>query len=291
LPAFRRILCALDLAQPTPGALGLAGLIAQQFAADMETLYVSPADAEPEAELRLRSMLGALQPAVAGSAHVVSGSPARAISDRAATYGCDLIVLGSRSRSDLGWQFRDDVVRDVSALTDCATLSVHELDRPAAIERILVPVDFGPATSSMVDWASTLALRFGAEVELLHVVSRERSLPHKGDRAALEALEARVDALGVAVGGQVIVAGSAAGGIESYNDRGEFDLVVMGLAPASERRPRLTRGVIATLRNRMSVPLLSVRASSEGATRPRARIASELGYAPSEARMGLSSPG
>jgi len=85
LPAFRRILCALDLAQPTPGALGLAGLIAQQFAADMETLYVSPADAEPEAELRLQRMLGTLQPNVTGSAHVVSGSPARAISDRAAT--------------------------------------------------------------------------------------------------------------------------------------------------------------------------------------------------------------
>lgn len=274
LPAFRRILCALDVERPAPGAAALASLIARHFDAELEALYVSPGPFDAEAEARLERLVAALEPSVAGNARVAFGAPAASICDRATERGCDLIVLGSRSRSDLGWQFRDDVVRDVSAKTSSATLSVHERDRAAVIERILVPVDFGAATSRMVDWASSFALRFGAEVQLLHVVSRERSAPRKGDRAALETLESRVAALGVRVGSQMLVAGSIAGGIESHNERGEFDLVVMGMSPGSDGRGRVARGVTATLRNRLSVPLLSVHASPFDATHPRARAES-----------------
>ncbi|RYZ04469.1 MAG: universal stress protein [Myxococcales bacterium] len=274
LPAFRRILCALDVQRPAPGATALASLIARQFEAELEALYVSPGPFDPEAEARLERLVASLEPSVAGNARVAFGAPAASICERATERGCDLIVLGSRFRSDLGWQFRDDVVRDVSATTSSATLSVHDRDRAAAVERILVPVDFGPATSRMVDWASSFALRFGAEVQLLHVVSRERSAPRKGDRAALEELEARVAALGVKVGSQVLVAGNIAGGIEGYNESCEFDLVVMGMGQNDDARARVTRGVVATLRNRLSVPLLSVHASPFDATRPRVRSAS-----------------
>lgn len=285
LPLFRRILCAVDVEQPTPEALGFAGLIAERFGASLEALYVG---ANADAERRLTQLVGRLQPDIARSTRVAYGKPAAAILERAGERNCDLIVLGSRERSDLGWQFRDDVVRDVSALAGCATLSVHERDSHAAIERILVPVDFGTATSSMVAWASAFALRFGAAVELLHIVSREQDAPRVGDRARLSALEANVAALGVEVGSQIVVAGSVATGIEAFNDRGEFDLIVMGLASAPTSRARLTRGVIASLRNRMSVPLLSVRAPAGDGTRPRARIATEHRFAQSEARLGLS---
>lgn len=284
LPQFKRILCAVDVEQPTASGLGLAGLIAERFGASLEALYVGPSSGEQQ----LSRLVEHLEPAVSGTARVSSGAPAHAILERASARDCDLIVLGSRERSDLGWQFRDDVVRDVSAMASCATLSVHERDSQSAIERILVPVDFGVATSSMVDWASAFALRFGAEVELLHVVSREQDAPRVGDRAALSALEARVAALGVKVGSEVVVAGNAATGIESYNDRGEFDLIVMGLGGAPASPARITRGVIASLRNRMSVPLLSVRAAPGDTTRPRARLANEQRLAPSGARMGLS---
>lgn len=270
-PAFRRILCALDVERPAPGAAALAGLIAGHFQAELEAFYVSPGSFDAEAKARLERLVASLEPSIAGNAHVAFGAPAACIRERAMQRGCDLIVLGSRARSDLGWQFRDDVVRDVSATTSSATLSVHERDRAASIERILVPVDFGPATERMVDWASSFALRFGAEVQLLHVVSRERSAPRKGDRAALESLEARVASLGVLVGSQVLVAGSIAGGIEGYNERCEFDLVIMGLGQSDDGRGRVTRGVTATLRNRLSVPLLSVHASPFDATRPRSR--------------------
>ncbi len=288
LPSFRRILCAVDVEHPTPGAVGLAGLIAARFGAALEALYVGHAAPDAEAEQRLAQLVEQLAPVTSGTSRVASGNPAHAILERAGSCGADLIVLGSRERSDLGWQLRDDVVRDVSALAECATLSVHERDRPAAIERILVPVDFGPATSSMVEWAATFALRFGAEVQLLHVVSRERSATRQGDQGALQSLQARVAALGISVGSQVVVAGNAANGIESCNDRGEFDLIVMGVGDEPGTPARLTRGVIASLRNRMSVPLLAVRPAPFDATRPRARLASEHRHLPSEARLGLS---
>lgn len=223
LPHFERILCAFNSAQPSPDALGLAELIAARFGASLETLSVP------------------------------SGSPAPAILERAQRGRCDLIVLGSRARSDLGWQFRDDIVRDVSALADCCTLTVYERDTAPAVERILVPVDFGPSTDATLERASSLALRFAATVQLLHVVSHE-SLDAQ---ARLAALQQRSTELGVTTIAEVVVASSIAAGIESYNQRAEFDLVVMG-SSSSQSPSRLTRGVIATLRNRVSVPLLSV---------------------------------
>lgn len=225
LPHFERILCAFNVAQPSSDALGLATLIAQRFGASLETLSVK------------------------------SGSPTAAILARASLCRADLVVLGSRLRSDLGWQFRDDVVRDVSALADCCTLTVHERDSPAALERMLVPVDFGPTTEATLERASSLALRFEAKVQLLHVVSHESF----DATARLSALRQRLCLLGVDATAEVAVSSSVAGGIESYNQRAEFDLVLMGSSGGTPSRS--TRGVIATLRNRLSVPLLAVRSA------------------------------
>jgi nucleotide-binding universal stress UspA family protein len=288
LPLFERILCALDVEHPSPSALGLAALIAERFAASLEALYVRPTigSAASGADDSLEKLVERLGGARVVTASFASGAAAQAILERAGAARADLIVLGSRERSDLGWQFRDDVVRDVSAMAECATLTVHERDTPASIERILVPIDFGPATTPMLEWASAMALRFGAEVQLLHVVSRERLSVRSADlaqnvvrsagvpgdaTAELATLEQRLRAVGVDVTSQLVVAGNVATGIESYNDQGEFDLVVMGIGSAPQSAPRLTRGVIASLRNRLSVPMLSVRAASLDATRPRAR--------------------
>ena len=68
------------------------------------------------------------------------------------------------------------------------------------------------------------------------------------------AIASALGLLGVAATTEVVVASSIASGIESYNQRAEFDLVVMG--SSSQNPSRLLRGVIATLRNRVAVPLL-----------------------------------
>jgi nucleotide-binding universal stress UspA family protein len=301
-PLFKRILCALDVEQPTPSVLGLAGLIAERFAASLEALYVRPAAGFVSgiAEQSFDKIVDHLGGAPSVSVSLASGSPAQAILERATARGVDLIVLGSRERSDLGWQFRDDVVRDVSAMADCATLTVHERDQPASIDRILVPVDFGPATTSMVEWTSAFALRFGAKVQLLHVVSRERLSDRSASQrsrfcvvpgdamAELAVLEQRLSARGVDVASQMVLGGCVANGIESYNEQGEYDLVVMGGGDAHHGASRLTRGVIASLRNRLPVPMLSVRATSFDASRPRARAIHVRRDADRRASVGLS---
>ncbi|HYP88867.1 MAG TPA: universal stress protein [Polyangiaceae bacterium] len=286
LPSFERILCAVDLAQPTPNALSLASVVAAGFGAALEALYVgaSASSLDPATVQELDQVVQG-SGARGTTTRLAFGAPAPAILERAREHRADLIVLGSRQRSDLGWQFRDDVVRDVSALADCATLTVHERDVPAVIERILVPVDFGPATGQMVDFACAFAKRFGAKVQLLHVVSRGQGEVGSGGQADLAALERRMVELGVDGAAQVIVAGGVANGIESYNERSEFDLVVLGRHVEPEPPPRLVRGVIATLRNRMSVPLLSVRAPRHDATWPRARA---QGHAARGVRTALS---
>src|SRR6185369_2385036 len=126
-------------------------------------------------EQQLQEIVRGLKGTIPTKTSFVLGAPATAILERAARPGCDLIVLGARQRSDLGWQFRDDVARSVAALASSPTLTVHERDAPDTLERILVPVDFGAVTSSKLGWAAAFAARFGAEIQLLHVVSRERS--------------------------------------------------------------------------------------------------------------------
>jgi nucleotide-binding universal stress UspA family protein len=282
-PLIERILCPLDLEQPTLGALRLASVIAECFGASLEAMYAG--EASPDAERRLSELVRSTKASVAPSTLVVVGPPVPTILERASQPVFNLIVLGARQRSDLGWQFRDDVARQVAALADCATLTVHERETDEPIKRILLPVDFSAVTTEALEWAAALALKFHAEVQLLHVVSRERSTVRSLDRvqnvvrssnvpadvtAKLIDLEQTLIQMGVTVISEVVIASSVVNGIADYNDRGEFDLLVVGMSGPPQSPPRLTRGVVATLRNRMSIPVLSVR----GATVDSRRTAS-----------------
>jgi len=293
-PTLERVLCALDVEQPVLSALTLASLIAKRFEAALEALYVGKGTgaaafggpltstgrvdelmSSHNSEQQLEEIVRALGHELPAMTRFVLGSPAPAILEHAEKPGCDLIVLGARQRSDLGWQFRDDVARDVAALASCATLTVHERDAPDSIERILVPVDFGSVSSSALDWAALFAARFGAQVQLLHVVSRERSTTRGVNveknvvrssnvppdvAAELAELAAELTRRGVAAQSEVVIASNIANGIADYNDRGEFDLVVLGMRGAPQGPARLTRGIVSTLRSRMSIPVLTLRA-------------------------------
>lgn len=289
-PSIERVLCAIDVEHPIVGAVSLASLIATQFGVPLEVLHVEAAGSSGPfqsrstrvAELMASHSMGQrLDQLVAGrgdpestTTRLTSGKPVASILERGAVSDNDLIVLGARQRSDLGWQFRDDIARQVSALAQCATLTVHDRDEPDKIERILVPVDFGPVTDSAIAWARLFAQRFGAEVHILNVVSREqhteRSVepsgkvkrsssapPHVSARGA--ALAAGLVDAGVRATSDIVISGGVLNGIIDYNDRGEFDLLVLGLTGPPRGAARLTRGLAATLRNRMSIPLLSIR--------------------------------
>lgn len=289
-PTIERVLCALDVQHPIVAAISLASLIATGFGVPLEVLHVEArgstgpfqSRANRVAELMASHNIGQrLDQLVAGrgdpestTTRLAAGNPVTSILERSALSDNDLIVLGARQRSDLGWQFRDDIARQVSALAECATLTVHDRDRVDKIQRILVPVDFGPVTDRAVAWALLFAQRFKAEVHILHVVSREqqteRSVEPSGRVTLSSSVPGHVSARsaelaaglvseGVQATSDVVIAGGVVNGITDYNDRGEFDLLVLGLTGPPRGAARLTRGLAATLRNRMSIPLLSVR--------------------------------
>lgn len=289
-PTIERVLCALDLEQPILSAVSLAGLIASRFGVSLEVLHVAgntiagpfQTNADRVNELIASHNAGErLDQLVLGrggpestTTRLVSGKAVAGILGRSDSAGNELIVLGARQRSDLGWQFRDDVARQVSALAQSATLTVHERDRHERIERILVPVDLGPVSDRAIAWAGLFAQRFGAAVHVLHVVSRERQAERSVDRskqvvrssgvpsdiaARLTELTAELTRSGVQATSDIAISGSVVNGVTDCNDRGEFDLLVIGLNGPPQDAPRLRRGVAATLRNRMSIPVLSVR--------------------------------
>jgi nucleotide-binding universal stress UspA family protein len=288
-PTIERVLCGLDVEQPVLSAISLAGLIATRFGVPLEVLHVEPnvssgpfqgnagrvqeLMASHNAEQRLEQMVKGRVPE-STTTRLVSGKTVAAILDRTNVSGNELLVLGARQRSDLGWQFRDDIARQVSSLAQCATLTVHERDGQDKIDRILVPVDLGPVTDRAVAWAAAFAQRFEAEVHVLHVVSRERQTERTVDRsnrvarssgvpsdvsARVAELAAELVRFGVRATSEVTIAGGVVNGITDRNDRGQFDLLVIGMSGPPQGAPRLTRGVAATLRNRMSIPVLSIR--------------------------------
>jgi nucleotide-binding universal stress UspA family protein len=292
-PTIERVLCALDVEQPILSAVSLASLIAKRFGASLEVLYaegsgssarfqrfqtnadrVQELMASHNAEQRLEKLVEGLKGSDSTTTRLVSGNPVASILGRSDVSSDDLIVLGARQRSDLGWQFRDDIARQVSAMANCATLTVHDRDTPDKIERILLAVNFDAVTTEVVAWAVAFAQRFDAEVHLLHVVSRERQTERTVDRsrnvvrsssvpsevsARLAELAQELTRLGVRATSDVAIASGVVNGITDCNDRGEFDLLIVGLSGPPQDPPRLTRGVVSTLRNRMSIPILSVR--------------------------------
>jgi nucleotide-binding universal stress UspA family protein len=291
-PTIERVLCALDVEHPILGAVSLAGLIATRFGVPLEVLHVEnhagPGKTQHDANRVADAMAShnagqRLEQLVEGrggpdsTTRLASGDTVASILERTASDD-DLIVLGARQRSDLGWQFRDDIARQVSALAECATLTVHDRAGADKIERILVPVDFGPVTARALAWAALFAQRFAAGVHVLHVVSRETQAERGVERARkstrpsgvpadvgarMDELAAELTRAGVQATSDVTIASGVASGITDCNDRGAFDLLVLGLSGPPRGAPRLTRGVAATLRNRMSIPVLSVRQATD----------------------------
>ncbi len=114
-----------------------------------------------------------------------------------------------------------------------------------AVTRILVPVDFSPQSDMAVAYATTIGARFGARVDLLHVVEDPFALgTWEGDterpdrRALLEGLSAsarhRLDAMAGAFARHGVTAvvhvrpGRPSAAVQSLAEEYGTDLIVMG---------------------------------------------------------------
>ncbi len=106
------------------------------------------------------------------------------------------------------------------------------------LQRILVAVDLGPRTESVIDTAACLAKAFGSEIYLLHVLpdldtssSEARDVlntARQGAAGRLAAIRARLEQEGVPVAEETVAVGSPFDEIIRYGDDIEANVLVVG---------------------------------------------------------------
>lgn len=106
---------------------------------------------------------------------VESAAPAEQIVDYTDEKDIDLVVMGTHGRRGVDRMLFGSVTEEVVREADCPTLTVRtdaDVAPGQAVRRILVPVDFSDASDVAVDHAKEIALTYGAELDLLHVVEQ-----------------------------------------------------------------------------------------------------------------------
>jgi nucleotide-binding universal stress UspA family protein len=100
------------------------------------------------------------------------GIPADCILDYAQTMQMDLIAMATHGRSGVGrWVYGSVADRVLRAAACPVLLTRAGAERPAAFNRILVPLDGSPLAESALPHARALAAAFDAEIVLLRVLS------------------------------------------------------------------------------------------------------------------------
>jgi nucleotide-binding universal stress UspA family protein len=141
------------------------------FASEMySTAPISLRDAlRRETERRLAERLPGDQATYFnGTTEIVTGRPAKTIVEYATTLGADLIVMGTHGRGGMAHLLLGSVAERVVRLATAPVLTLRRAAGP--VTRILVPTDFSETADAALDYAGLLAERFGAAIQLLHVL-------------------------------------------------------------------------------------------------------------------------
>ena len=149
-----------------------------------------------------------------------------------------------------------------------------------AFNRILVPVDFSAHSDLALRYATTMAERFGATVEALHVVedpfvsgawSTGAIAPNVPELLAdlVRAARAKLDDMSAAAASKglrltttvltTVVTGEPADSISDYATTGKFDLIVMGTHGRRGLSHALLGSVAERVVRKAPCPVLTVR--------------------------------
>lgn len=98
------------------------------------------------------------------------------IIDYAREHEVDLIVMGTHGRRGIGHLFLGSVAEEIVRFAPCPVFTIRETMEPheaGAFRKILVPVDFSKHAEQAVRYAKELAILYGAELQLLHIVEEQ----------------------------------------------------------------------------------------------------------------------
>jgi nucleotide-binding universal stress UspA family protein len=238
---------------------------------------VLPVAAESESGLRADAEahlaeLAATLGAGRFSTEVVAGRPADAITDAARRHDADMILLGAHGQRYTEW---DAIGSTAEQAVRCSTVPVLVVrGRPEGVARVLVSVDGSEFTPRVIAWAEFLRQRFGARLEVLHVLDfglygtvRKARSPEavghlEGDAAAATRawLEAQLLAAGVSMDNVDlrIEFGDPKYEIVNAAVQTQADLVVMGSRGASRVGTAQLGGNAASVLRGTRVPLCVV---------------------------------
>jgi nucleotide-binding universal stress UspA family protein len=294
-----RILVPTDFSATSDEALDYAKILAGQFGASLHVLHAFEdpftttafasnlyatlplslrAELLTDVERRLADRLPADQKTrFNGTTEVLSGQPAKVIVDYASAIQADLIVMGTHGRSGVAHLLLGSVAERVVRAAIAPVLTIRTA--PAtSVTQILVPTDFSATADAALEYAFLLATRFGASVQLLHVLDD----PFVTDGFTAEAYIAEAPTLrtamlqdaqarlkhraetregGVTVTSEVLF-GHGAKTIAEYAAERDVDLIVMGTHGRTGVAHLLLGSIAERLVRTAPCPVLTVRHSA-----------------------------
>ena len=270
---YRKILFAVEDDAALPAVVPAVAAFARSSLARVHVVHVErgdPASSGSASRQLVDAVIGCLRPeGVEADGEVLlverNDQLAPAIAEVAKKAGVDLVVLGSRGRSDLVGLVLGSVSHRVSALLDAPVLIVRAGQTFAQPRRILVAVDGSAASDEAVTEAGELALTFDAEVMVLHVqhlvtVQGTALVESEAEAWAVvdEALE-ELKAKGVKVWGEAHIGYQVGLAVVSAAERYGADLVVLGSRRPSEMSGLLLGSVGHHLIHHLHRPVLFAR--------------------------------
>lgn len=275
MPRRSHLLVAVDPSGAATAAAAVAGKVAVALNADVSVLHVHEVgftdrgSGTPELKaLRVVADLGAV-------AHVEarSGEPVEEILGAVRALKPDLLVIGTRGRSNLAGLLLGSVSQEVVARAACPVLLVRaDAGAVGAPYKIVLAVEGLAGLKPLLNVTKKLAGALGARVYAVHVgypggEAVERAVYHAprshGEQAAGEAAEwlsrAGVDAEAVALTSRAGLPRA----IAKYADSVGADLIVMGahVAPGSRGDARI--GPAISVAHVAEQPVLVAREDSE----------------------------
>jgi nucleotide-binding universal stress UspA family protein len=237
-----------------------------------------------------------------GTAEIAYGPPSKTIVDYSQKLGANLVVMGTHGRAGVAHALLGSVAERVLREAPCPVLTVRERP-PRGIRRILVPTDFSATADAALDHALLFAARFGASLQLLHVlddpfvteglageayiaeapVMRSTLLREAQNRLAhrVAPLRSAADYKGrpglVRVDAEVLF-GHGARTIAEYAADGNADLVVMGTHGRTGLAHLLMGSVAEKLVRTAPCPVLAVRPAP--VAREHAELVYDVGHLP-----------
>jgi nucleotide-binding universal stress UspA family protein len=117
------------------------------------------------------------EPALFDNVEVRTGRPSQQIGQAASELGGDLMVISTHGYTGLDYVLLGGTAERVIRHAPCPVLVVRRQDgRPPEPKKILVPVDFSPASLDGLRYALRLARPFGARLTALHVEDLDEAL-------------------------------------------------------------------------------------------------------------------